>query len=77
VSPPVGVLSSCNCLSNPLFLYCILASFFVFVLTTINEFYVGFDGGNKKNKRKKKHDGKRIALMILGLSLRTFISSLK
>jgi hypothetical protein len=78
--PPVGVLSSCNCLSNPLFLYCIVASiflFFVFVLATINEFYVGFDGGNKTKKRKKKGDGKMISLMILGLSIRTFISSLK
>jgi hypothetical protein len=46
-------------------------------LTTINEFYVGFDGGNKTKKRKKKGDGKMISLMILGLSIRTFISSLK
>ncbi len=50
--PPVGVLSSCNCLSNPLFIYCIVASIFLFFFTTINEFYVGFDGGNKKEEEK-------------------------
>jgi len=33
-------------------------------LTTINEFYVGFDGGTKKKKERKEGDGKRIPLMI-------------
>jgi hypothetical protein len=39
------------------------AFFFVFVSTTINEFYVGFDGGNKK-KERIEDDGKMIPLMI-------------
>jgi len=51
---------------------------FYFFWTTINEFYVGFDGGNKKKEKEiKERDEKRIVLMILGLSIRTFISSLK
>jgi hypothetical protein len=48
-----------------------LQAFFVFVFTIINEFYVGFDGSNKRRKEEKDSSND------LGLLIRKFISSLK
>jgi hypothetical protein len=72
--PPVGVLSSCNCLSNPLFLYCIVASTFCFCFDKqlINFMLDLMEATKKKKKGRKEGDGKRMPLMIINKKIYLF-----